>query len=150
MLFFCKWEDRASLLVDDETKEKAIEVAAEVAGTPPVTIQPLPPRFFVAEVFFESEDDDADPADVDPDGEELIVQPLEHVDEKLAELHDAETPAVLAQAPTEPAPAVVEGDGVCTSEAEDDSGAIVSCSRKVKHDPPHRGTNAAGEELVWE
>lgn len=144
MLFFCKWDDRASLLVDDESKEKAIEVATEVAGTPPATIMPLPLRFFVAEVFFESEDDDADPEDADPEGEELIVQPLEHVDTELAKLHDADLPAVLAQAPTEPAPAVVEGEGVCTSEADADEG-VVRCSRKSGHEPPHRSG-----DLVWE
>ena len=142
MLFFCKWEDRASLLVDDETRERAIEVATEVAGMPPVTIRQLPPRFFVAEVFFESEDEDADPDDVDPEGEDLIIEPLTHVDDALAKMHDEDLPAVLAPAP---APAVVEGGGLCTSEAENDAGEVVVCSRVAPHDPPHRNG-----DLVWE
>ena len=150
-LFFCKWEDRASLLVDDVDKDRAAEVAREVAeGRAPLTIRELPPRFFVAEVFFESEDDDTDPADLDPDGEALMVEPLPHVDEALAKLHDEDIPAVLVQPAAAPAtPAVVEGDGMCTSEAAADveggGERVVRCTRKLGHEGPH-----SADDLVWD
>jgi hypothetical protein len=141
--FFCKWDDRASLIVDDDNRERAIEVAREVAGRMPATVQQLPSRFLVLEVMFEDEiDGDADDDD-DGDPEVLIVSPLDHVEDELAKLHDADLPAVFAQ--TEPAPAaIVEGDGVCESEAEADDGRVVRCNRKSGHEGPH-----AADDLTW-
>lgn len=136
-LFFCAWPNRASLLVDDCSMAGAVEIASKVAdGVPPKTVRLLPPAAFVAEVF----DDEGE------DGEALlVVEPLPHVADLLAELEDSSDD--VAEAPTEPAQPIALVQPVrCTAEADvDDAGNFVRCELAPGHGEKH-----AGGGMVWE
>jgi hypothetical protein len=128
MLFFARWKDRASVVLDAEDREAAIMIATSVAeGEAPGALLPLPPRSFVAEVgWFE-----ATPAGEDED-EEFRLDLFEHTEAALVELDAVDVEKLAAMvAPTLPP---------CESTADDEHDRAITCEREQGHPPPHRRT----------
>jgi len=110
MLWFCKWLDRTSLLVDHGKREGAIAIATEQAdGEPPLSVAVVPEGVFRAEIV---DEDEADNVTVEVDPATLFV---------LSEIEDHEPG---------------EG-GRCTSEADTDAGETVVCMREAGHGAEH-------------
>jgi hypothetical protein len=134
-LFFCKWADRASLLVDDEDSAAARAVARDVAeGEPPTDVVPLRPRFFVAEVLL---------------GDEglMLVEPLDHVEQALALLDGVDD-----EDEQEDEDELAEDGDECAAEAEGDGGDVFVCTLPANHGPPRHESRGEDGTLMasWE
>jgi hypothetical protein len=137
MLFFCKFEDHTSLLIDDADEASAREVATKIAeGVAPLTVIPFEPRAFVAEVYVSDDDDD------DHEPGILVVSPLEHVADLLFALDDAEGSGVDLEDEDDEDECLAEADG------DDDAGELFVCSLAPGHDGEHVAYGAKGEELA--
>jgi len=119
MLWFCKWLDRTSLLVDHGKREGAIVIATDCAdGEPPESVALVPEGVFRAEVI---DGDDSDHVAVEVDPGTIFV---------LTEIEDHEPGDT--------------GGGRCTSEADTDAGETVVCMREAGHGAEHEALG-----LVW-
>lgn len=110
MLFFCKWGERASVLIDARDEAHAYDLATKIGESAPVKVRALPPGVVAFEAAWEEDEDD-------PDQEVFVVDAFDHVLELLERL---------------------EEDEGCTSEAEADGGAVVQCAREKHDDGKHR------------
>lgn len=130
MALFGVWfsEDVTPLLIDGCDEPHARAIASEVhEGAVISRTVALPPGAFVAELFAEDED-----------GDEVVVEPLDHVVDYLETLDaiDVDVLDVVAAR--------------CGSEAEGDDGEVLACELGP-HDvsQQHEATTAAGELRMW-
>jgi hypothetical protein len=132
MLFFCRWPDRASLLVDDDTIEAARVVARDVAeGVEPTDVMPLKPRLFVAEVVLSDEGI-------------MVCEPLDHVEGVLAVLDGTDD-----EDETEDEDELAEEGDECCAEADGEAGEVFVCTLPANHGPPsHRACDEDGATLA--
>lgn len=136
MLFFCKFEDHTSLLVDDADEASARDIATKIAeGVSPLTVIPFEPRAFVAEVYVSDDEDDDHEAGI------LVVSPLEYVADLLYALDDADGSETEIDD---------EDDAECLAEADgdDEAGELFVCSLAPDHEGEHIAYGAKGEELA--
>jgi hypothetical protein len=153
-IFFFAWstkdaegEARASLLVDHDTKAKAIEIATAHHGARPTGNRQFPPGVFACEVFFndisEATDDELeelDASDVDVEAGDVIVSELLLPAEIALRVFEDECEDETIQAGGGGRPT---GRAICMSECEDDHGAIVRCELESHGDKGHRGGGLA-------
>jgi hypothetical protein len=133
-LFFVAFEtDHQPLLVDANDAEHAVELAGKVGeGDAPARVVPIAPGIFVAGLFTEPEDDDA---------EVIIVDPLPHVADYLERID-----AALDGDP----PPVTDSAATCGSEADASDDEVVACELEHEHDGQHEGTTRGGEVVRWD
>ena len=124
-LWFCKWLDRASVLIDHGTKEGALVLArAGADGEAPAFITLMPEGVFSAEV-------------VETEGAEWVSLDIdEDVACALSELEDMDHDGTAAR---------IGSSMACGDEATTKGGDDLVCKRDVGHDGDH-----SCKGLVWE
>jgi hypothetical protein len=115
-MFFCWWSDRAPLVVDAPSEAAARKIASEVGEDAPEVVRAIDTNVFVGEVVFDDETGG------------VTIEPLEHVEDLLVELHDLAEEG-LASGGT--------AQVVCSSEGETDAGAVVRCTMTDGHEGDH-------------
>lgn len=112
-LFFCRWDGRSSLLVEAPSELLAKVLARKVAdedepgtGAPSFVRALVAPGGFVAELV--------------DDGDDLHLQPLDHIVDMLADLEDEDGARVK-----------------CKSEADGPHGEALVCELDDGHDGEH-------------
>lgn len=130
-LFFCAWDrddGPCSIVADAEDKEKATEMARDVAdGEAPRRVLPWGKNVFIAEVVERESPDD------DDDEVEILLSPFPHVAEALdllEEASDGEPRAVALDAPQ------------CEAEATDEE-ETWRCVLLDGHEGEHRASDGA-------
>ena len=152
-MFYFAWntndaegEARASLLVDHETKAKAVEIATAHHGARPSGVRQLPPGVFACEVFFndiseatdeELEELDASDEDVEA-GDVIVAELLLPAEIALRVLEDECDDAAVQANGGRPT-----GRPMCTSICEGENGEDVPCELEAHGDKGHRGRGLA-------
>lgn len=126
-LFAVGFAKMQSLIVDADDAASALELARNAAEEVPARVIPIPPGVFVAALFSEPEDEDA---------EVIAVEPFPHVEEYLSRVDDLLTGEG------------VEGEPVCGSQGSAE-GEVVTCELEPEHDGDHEGTTSAGGVVCW-
>lgn len=116
--------DMQPLLIDANDEAHATQIGTQIAeGEPPSRVVPIPTGIFAAGLFTQPDDED---------GDEIAVDPFEHVVDYLEKVD-----------------AAIAGEPTCTSEGEADGGEIVRCELEPDHDGEHEATTRAGEVARW-